>query len=134
MKLVLDTNVLVSALLRPEGPSGRILRRILSGAFELGVDERIFAEYSEVLARPKFRFDPTEVTSLLATLRARAQWVETRPLAIGLVDPKDEPFLEVAIAGGAKLLVTGNARHFPAALAGVLVVSPRQLVETLGPD
>ena len=57
MRIVLDTNVLVSGLLTPFGSSGEIVRMVFSGELILCIDARILSEYKEVLNRPKFKFD-----------------------------------------------------------------------------
>lgn len=61
MKVVLDTNVLVSGLLQPFGLSGQIVSLVASGELVLCHDARILAEYREVLLREKFRFDPERI-------------------------------------------------------------------------
>jgi putative PIN family toxin of toxin-antitoxin system len=130
MRIVLDTNVLVSGLLQPFGPSGQIVRLVASGEFALCHDPRILAEYREVLLRKKFRFDPERVSALLEEIIAGGIPVAARPLAIRLPDPDDEPFLEVALAGEVQCLVTGNAKHYPAeARHGVEVLPPRVFIE-----
>jgi putative PIN family toxin of toxin-antitoxin system len=130
MKIVLDTNILVSGLLQPFGPSGQIVRLVAVGELVLCHDSRILAEYREVLLRKKFSFDPERVEILLDEIRAGGIPVAARPLAIRLPDPDDEPFLEIALAGGAQCLVTGNIKHYPAdARHGVEVISPRSFIE-----
>ena len=130
MKIVLDTNVLVSGLLQPFGPSGQIVSLAASGELILCYDARILTEYREVLLREKFQFDPEHVDSLLEQIRAVGIPVAARPLSIRLPDLDDEPFLEVALAGGVQCLVTGNAKHYPAdARHGVEVLSPRAFVD-----
>ena len=130
MKIVLDTNVLVSGLLQPFGPSGQIVRLVASGELVLCHDPRILAEYREVLLRDKFRFDRERVEILLEEIRTGGIPVAARPLAIRLPDPDDEPFLEIALMGGVQCLVTGNMKHYPAdARNGVEVLSPRSFIE-----
>ena len=130
MKIVLDTNVLVSGLLQPYGPSGQIVRLVASGELVLCYDPRVLAEYREVLLRKKFSFDPERIDALLEEIRASGIPVAARPLAVRLSDPDDEPFLEIAQSGGAQCLVTGNLKHYPAeARQGVEVHSPRSFIE-----
>lgn len=130
MKIVLDTNVLVSGLLQPFGPSGQIVRLVAAGDLVLCHDPRILAEYQEVLLREKFGFDPERIDILLEEIRAGGIPVAARPLAVRLPDTDDEPFLEVAVACEARCLVTGNAKHYPAeARSGVEVLSPRLFIE-----
>jgi len=135
MKIVLNTNVLVSGLLSPYGPPGQIVRMLAAGELTLCHDARIICEYHDVLARPKFPFSPEHVEALLDQIRAAGEPVSTRPLAKRLPDGDDEPFLEVAIAGDAEHLVTGNPRHYPARCrGGVRVVSPRRFLDCLRAD
>ncbi len=130
MRIVLDTNVLVSGLLSPFGPPGEIVRMVSSGAIALCLDARILAEYEEVLARPRFGFDPDSVAALIDYIDFRGEIVAANPLGFHLPDPDDEPFIEVAAACGADGLVTGNAAHFPPDLrADVTVLTPAEFVE-----
>jgi putative PIN family toxin of toxin-antitoxin system len=130
MRIVLDTNVLVSGLLSPLGPPGRILDLIISGALTLLHDDRLLAEYRTVLRRPRFGFAPADVEALLAFLRAEGEPVPSPPLDVVLPDLDDLPFLEVAVAGCAEALVTGNQVHFPPdqVPAGLRVVSPAEFL------
>lgn len=130
MRIVLDTNVLVSGLLSPFGPPGEIVRMVSSGAVALYLDARIFAEYDDVLARPRFGFDSDSVAALLAYIDFRSEVIASEPLEQRLPDPDAEPFLEVAAACGADCLVTGNLAHFPPDVrAGVTVLSPAQFMD-----
>ena len=132
MRIVLDTNVLVSGLLSPFGPPGEIVRMVSSGAVTLCLDARIFAEYDEVLARPRFAFDPDSVAALLDYVDFTSEIAAPQPLAKRLPDPDDEPFLEVALACGADCLVTGNLAHFPPeSRSGVSVLSPAEFVDRI---
>jgi uncharacterized protein len=130
MKIVLDTNVLVAGLLSPFGPCGDIVRMVSSGNLTLCVDARVLSEYHEVLKRPKFRFDPDKVASVIDYIEHSGWVVSSVPLSASLPDPDDEPFLEIAISGNADYLVTGNAVHFPSGLCqGVKVVSPSEFLK-----
>jgi putative PIN family toxin of toxin-antitoxin system len=130
MRIVLDTNVLVSGLLQPFAPPGQIVRLVAAGELTLCHDPRILAEYQEVLLREKFGFSPERADALLEQVRAGGIPVAARPLETRLPDPEDEPFLEVALVGGAECLVTGNVKHYPArARSGLEVFSPRAFIE-----
>ncbi len=130
MRLVVDTNVLVSGLLSPFGPPGVIVNLIAAGRVRLCYDTRVFAEYVEVLGRPAFPFGETEVAALLAQVAVEGDLVAPVPWPDPLPDPDDAPFLEVASAGLADYLVTGNVKHFPSSRRhGVRVVSPRAFLE-----
>ena len=132
-RAVFDTNVIVSGFLSPAGPPGRIVEWLRSGSVQAVLDDRIAAEYAEVLARPVFQLPVVEVDIVLAAIRARAFWVEAAAgqRARTLPDPDDAPFLECARTAGAPL-VTGNLRHFPKSVAGkVPVLTPAQFVTSL---
>ena len=130
MKIVLDTNVLVAGLLSPFGPCGDIVRMVSAGNLTLCVDARVLSEYDEVLARPKFRFDHGKVVAVLDYIERNSWIVSPTPLSVCLPDHDDEPFLEIALSGGADYLVTGNAAHFPSQLCeGVKVITPADFLK-----
>ena len=114
MRVVIDTNVLVSGLLSPHGPAAEIIRMTAAGAIELLYDARIISEYREVLFRPKFSFEKSSVDILMEFIEHYGIPVAAMPLSTHLPDPDDEPFLEVAISGKAECLITGNITHYPA--------------------
>jgi uncharacterized protein len=131
VKAVLDTNVVVSALLTAHGTCSQILDLLVDGAFAVCADDRILDEYDTVLRRPALAFAPDEVSRLLELIRSTAETGSSAPLPVRLPDPEDLPFLEVAAACGA-VLVTGNERHYPRnARAGVIVLSPRDFLELI---
>jgi len=130
MRIVLDTNVLVSGLLNPYGAPGQIARMAAMGEIALCFDARILSEYRDVLVRPRFGFRAEHVGALLEQIRVAGVSSATHALTSQLPDRDDEAFLEVAIASAAEYLVTGNTRHFPVRLrSGVRVVSPVEFVE-----
>ncbi len=129
MRIVLDTNVIVSGLLNPEGNPGRVVDLVLAGEVTLLADDRILAEYRSVLRRPKFGLDAADLSDFLSLVEAESERVIAVPLGITLPDEADRAFLEVAVAGGADSLVTGNARDFrPTPIARLLVESPTEFV------
>ena len=131
MRVVLDTNVVVSGLLQSKGNPAQVLALVLAGAVKVAHDKRILAEYADVLARPKFKFDKERIRDVLTKLEADGQTVDaTGQQHLGLPDPDDEPFLGVALAGQADYLVTGNLADYPAdRRRGCAVVSPAQFME-----
>jgi len=130
VKVVIDTNVMVSGLLAPFGPAGEVVRIVSAGRLTLCYDARILAEYAEVLLRPKFPFTRGLVTDLLAHVRATGSLVAAAPLRLRLPDPDDEVFLQVALSGSAACLITGNLRHFPRGKRqGVMVVTPAEFLD-----
>ena len=125
MRIVLDTNVLVSGLLNPFGPAASILQLVLGRDVSLIVDHRILLEYRDVLTRGKFRFSHAAVNALLEFIESTGEHVATKPLGASLPDPDDRPLIEAALAGAARTIVTWNAKHFPAdACQDIRVLSP----------
>lgn len=132
MKIVLDTNVLVSGILSPHGPPAAVLRALLTERVRLCFDERILAEYRDVLCRGKFAFDRELVAELLSFLEASGFRALAQPLDLALPDPNDQMFVEVAVFSQADFLVTGNLKHFPrSARQGIAVASPREFLEAM---
>ena len=111
MRVVIDTNVMVSGVLNPHGPPGRIVNALLSEIITVLHDDRILSEYREVLLRPAFGFARSDVEVLLDFVESAGEHVSAEPLSLVLPDPNDLPFLEVA-SGGADALITGNIKHF----------------------
>jgi putative PIN family toxin of toxin-antitoxin system len=135
VRLVLDTNVVVSGLMRERGNPAAVVNAVLDDAtIVLLWDERILDEYGDVLARPRLGIDPAKVRVLLDRARYAGERVAALRYEGAMTDEDDRAFVEVAITGRADILVTGNRKHFPAdeALPSWLrIVSPRQLVVTL---
>jgi predicted nucleic acid-binding protein len=132
-RAVFDTNVIVSGFLSPDGPPGRIVEWLRAGAVRAVVDDRVTAEYADVLARPRFGLPQAEVRIVLAAIEEAAHRVEVgaTDVARGLPDASDAPFLECARAAGVPL-VTGNIRHYPRAAArDVTVLTAAHYVESL---
>ena len=131
MRVVIDTNVLVSGMLSGASPPAQILQFVLQGNLTLLIDGRIAAEYDEVTARARLGFDPVERQAFLQTLYAIAEPVVASPIKARLPDPDDHMFLEVAVGGKANALIAGNVRHFPVGRLrlGIPVLTPRQFVE-----
>ena len=128
--VVLDTNILVSALLTPQGPSARVfLMTLQNQGTQLCVSAEVFAEYEEVLYRTKFNFTASAIAATLRGLREKGFWVKPTGKVSACDDPDDDIFLECAEAAAADYLVTGNQRHFPAAGWGRLkIVTAREFL------
>jgi putative PIN family toxin of toxin-antitoxin system len=130
-RLVLDTNVVVSALLKPQGLEDQVLRLGLGGKAHLCVSPAVLAEYALVLARPRLKLQPQEVTTALDKLyRASTMVHPAFALSICRHEP-DNRFLECAEAAASDYLVTGNIRHFPREYKNTRVVTARQFLELI---
>ena len=133
MHIVLDTNVLVSGLLNPHGPPGRILDMLLDGRLHLLYDDRILGEYRDVLARPQLGISEDLAKAVIGYLRLSGRHIIASPLPVGTIpDPDDMPFVEVAKSGEAEYLITGNQRHFSGLEDNsIVVITPAGLIEVL---
>ncbi len=131
MKIVIDTNVVVSGLLKSQGNPTQVLTLALAGAVQVCHDKIILAEYAEVLGRPRFEFDPKRVREVLAKFEADGMVVDASAHSdLDLPDPDDEPFLAVALAASVDFLVTGNLSDYPPnKRRGCAVVSPAAFME-----
>ena len=132
MLIVLDTNVLVSALITPFGNAARILDMVIRGDLRLLYDDRIISEFREVLLRPKFSFAPGDVEALLDYFETDGVKITPSLINEPLVAKDDIPFLEVAISGKADVLITGNKRHFQTKFKrSVKIMNPDEFLKIL---
>lgn len=131
-RVVLDTNVLISALLKPGSVPDRLIRAIARPRAIALFDVRIATEYREVLSRPKFKAIAAErVEELLARVLGGGEDLGAVPVWDGaMTDDSDRMFVEVALAGRAQVLVTGNLRDYPSGL-GFEVHPPATLLAAL---
>ena len=131
--LVIDTNVVVSGLLRSGSKPNEVLRRVVLEQAVLIFDEWIWAEYIEVLSRPSLKIPFNLVLDWLITVRLLGIIIQPSPLTPPppyLPDESDIPFAEVAVTARATALVSGNARHFAfLETYGVMVLSPAAFLE-----
>jgi len=111
-RVVLDTNVLVSALLSRESNPAEIYRMFMAKAFTLVYCAEILNEYGDVLYRPKLRIPRSDADIMLAAIRKHGEEVRTAPSVILMPDEDDRVFYDAAKRSGA-YLVTGNKRHYP---------------------
>jgi predicted nucleic acid-binding protein len=103
---------------------------VSAGELILYIDARILSEYQEVLHRPKFKFNKDHISILLDFIKLYGQFVSSLPLRNRLPDLDDEPFLEVAIAGKVRSLITGNIVHYPPlSREGIKIFSPSEFLE-----
>src|ERR1035438_2435261 len=128
IRVVLDTNVLVSANLSEEGLEALVVSLALNQRIQLHVSEPILQEYERVLRYPRLKFEAKEVARFLARLRRGS--VLGLPPRKGAAPPDeaDNRFLECAEAAGADFLVTGNKKHFPKRWKTTEVVNSRELL------
>lgn len=134
IRIVLDTNVLVSANLNSGGLEAQIVALALNQEIRPCVSEAILDEYRRALLYPRLKFVPGEVARFLTRLvRAGAAVAPPRTLSVSR-DEADNRFLECAETAGAEYLVTGNKRHFPKLWKTTRVVNARELLGLIGPS
>jgi putative PIN family toxin of toxin-antitoxin system len=134
-KVVLDTNVIISAFLKAESNPALILALGLEGSLTFCLSETIWQEYRGVLRRKKFQgLDRESTERLLSVIKQQALWVSPRiPVNILSRDPADNKFLECALESQADYLITGNIRHFPLKkFHGTRIISPRDFIDLIG--
>lgn len=128
---VIDTNVLVSAMLKENSAPYQILHEALDGCIIPLINDEILTEYAEVLRRAKFGFSKQAVTNIIAELPKRALFITARPTQELLPDPDDAVFYEVVMTERDKndaYLITGNIKHFP---VKPFIVTPREMLDII---
>jgi len=133
LRLVLDTNVLISAAIKPAGLQRTVLLIAISKPARLYVSPPILAEYSEVLARPELRIRRSLRQQLLQLVKNHSYNVVPIQHLEVTNDPDDNMFLECADAARADYLVTGNQKHFPKFWKKTKVITPREFVNLAAP-
>ncbi|MBR6458593.1 MAG: putative toxin-antitoxin system toxin component, PIN family [Actinomycetaceae bacterium] len=131
---VIDTNVLVSAMIKWQSVPGSVLEFALSGMIVPLLNTAIVDEYREVLARPKFGLTEDIIADIIASLEKSGFYVDAEETEIDLPDPKDRIFYEVVMEERKEenaYLVTGNIKHFP---NEPFIVTPRQMLDIILED
>ena len=127
IRVVLDTNVIVSGLLAADSLPAVILDLALQGKVRVALSPPVLVELDRVLRRPRFGFEPRKIGSFLALFKSRSKLVSPKKtLSLCRNDPSDNRFLECAETTKAEFLVTGNKSHFPPRHMNTLVVTPRE--------
>lgn len=131
---VIDTNVLVSAMLKWNSVPGNVMELVFDGPIVPVYNAEILKEYREVLSRPKFRFTKEIVDDVLESIESKGISIEAEMLDIVLPDPKDRVFYEVVLEERKTeetFLVTGNIKHFP---VETFIVTPRKMLDIIFSD
>ena len=125
---VIDTNILVSAVLKGDSVPGLIIEYTFCGTITPVLNDCILQEYHDVLRRPKFRLTDAIINDILNAICDRALWIDAPAIDIILPDPKDRVFYEVlteARKSRDTYLITGNMKHFPTL---PYIVTPREML------
>ena len=128
---IIDTNVLVSAMLKHHSVPGSILDLAFAGPIIPVLNQKIENEYREVLSRPKFHLPSDLIEDIITSFRTRGLYIDADSLNIELPDPKDQVFYEVVMEerkSEEAYLVTGNIKHFP---TKPFIVTPRKMLDII---
>ncbi len=129
--VVIDTNVLVSAVLKPTSNPGIIIQLVDNGTIVPLINDKILEEYKEVLSREKFKFTDYQVGKIVGIISIRGVYVDEDHIDIELPDEKDRVFYEVTMKSKEErdtMLVTGNMKHFP---VKPFIVTPKELLNII---
>lgn len=133
LRLVVDTNVLVSAALKSEGLQRTTFLLAITKPARLYVSPPILEEYAEVLSRPELSIRKGLRLQLLQLIKNRGRLVTPSRRIEVTSDPDDNIFVECADAARADYLVTGNRRHFPPFWKNTKIITPREFVTLVAP-
>jgi uncharacterized protein len=133
LRIVLDTNIIVSAALKPEELPRTVFLVSITKPARLYGSDAIVDEYREVLARPEFRIRKGLRQQFLQLIRNRARVVHPARALHVTKDADDNKFLECADAARADYLVTGNLRHFPRFWKNTKVITAREFIDVVAP-
>ena len=131
--LVIDTNVLISAALKPEGLQRTTLLLAITKPARLYATRRILEEYADVLSRPELRIRKGVRLQLLQLIKNSSHVVVSSRRLEVCSDPDDNVFLECADKAGADYLITGNSRHFPKFWKKTKIITAREFVSLAAP-
>ena len=129
MRVVLDTNILISACWTPTGNEAQVAA--LAPRCTFCVSPALIAEYRDVANRKKFTKHRDCLNALIDSLLTAAVRVDPIPACVACSDPDDNLLLDTALAAAAQYVITGNLRHFPAEWRGIEVVNARQFLDRL---
>ena len=136
MRILLDTNILVGALITKGTPPDRLYRRWLRSEFDLVTSGVQLAEIENVLTRPRLRrfIRAGEAEAIVGNIQTRALVFHQLPSVNLSHDPADNPILATAIAGKANLIVSGDKKHVLALeeVRGIPIVTARDALKRLG--
>ena len=133
LRLVIDTNILVSAALKPDGLQRTVILLAITKPARLYISADIFSEYRNVLSRPELRIRKGLRQQLLTLIENRAHLVSpSRPLRV-TNDPDDNIFLECPDAARSDYLITGNQKHFPRFWKKTKIITSREFISLVAP-
>jgi putative PIN family toxin of toxin-antitoxin system len=126
MKIVVDTNVIVSALMNVNGIPAKILSLVLNGSLKILYDNRIVFEYIDVLSRKEFCFSEETISDMINYIKRDGEFINAEHQKMKFSDETDKKFYEVYKSGKAQYLITGNIKHFPKEEA---IIIPKHFIQ-----
>ncbi len=137
IRAVVDTNILVSAVIKPSGTLGQVLRRLRDGGFVLLYTEPILTEVVDVLNRPrirdKYQLDVSAIETVMALVLLRGEPVVPTRRIVVCRDPRDNMFLEAAADGNASMIVSGDDALLDLDIfEGIPIINPADFLTELG--
>jgi putative PIN family toxin of toxin-antitoxin system len=133
LRLVIDTNVVVSAVLNPEGLQRTVFLLATTKPARWYVSDPIMEEYSAVLARPELKIRKCLRLQIIQLIKNHTYPIRPSQLPQVATDPDDNIFLECADAAHADYLVTGNQRHFPKFWKKTKIIHSREFLDIVAP-
>ena len=136
LKVVYDTNVIVSAALKEESLPALLLSLGLEGKVRFFVSLALMQEYQKVFERPRFKLGHKEIMELMEKINKKAIMVNpTKELDILKADESDNRILECALKAKVDFIITGNKKHFPfEEFKGSKIVTPREFIGKIGKE
>jgi putative PIN family toxin of toxin-antitoxin system len=125
LRVVLDTNVIVSALLSPLGNPAKIYKMFLTEVLTLVYSEDILDEYRDVLLRPRLKIPADDINIVFSAINQYGECVEPTPSTEDMIDESDRIFYDTSKSSGA-YLITGNTKHYP---QEAFILTPREFLE-----
>lgn len=133
LRLVIDTNVVVSAALKPQGLQRTVILLAMTKPACWYVSDPIVSEYAVVLARSELKIRRSLRQQLLQLIKNNARVIAPSHLAQVTSDPADNMFMECADAARADYLVTGNQRHFPKFWKNTKIITASEFLSLIAP-
>ncbi|HEY6350845.1 MAG TPA: putative toxin-antitoxin system toxin component, PIN family [Candidatus Angelobacter sp.] len=133
LRLVIDTNVVVSAALKREGLQRTVLLLALTRPAHWYVSDAILLEYASVLRHPQLKISRGERLKLLQLIKNRTRTIVPSRLPQATFDPADNIFIECADAARADYLVTGNLRHYPKFWKNTKIIGSNEFMTVVAP-
>lgn len=126
MNVILDTNIIVSELLSPQGLPAKILNLVLNESLTIVYDNQILSEYMDVLGSDRLKINPELKNFIIEFIKKEGTYMIAKPQKIKFDDEDDKIFYDLYKSGNIDYLITGNKKHFPDEKG---IVTAREFIE-----